>query len=210
MKKIVVLFILSFISSITFAHSGGTNSCGAHNNHKTDNYHVHDWDKYQKCYPSAIKSTLEPSTEPIIQASNAIVQNPTAEIKAETLETPVITVEKLAAESTWINQRGSTLTIESISLNGLLTGIYINNAIGYGCQKTPYPVTGWVSGTAITFTTQWTNVAESCHSITAWTGFLYENQITTLWQLVNDGSTNTSQIAAGEDVYKLIEAPNGP
>lgn len=111
------------------------------------------------------------------------------------------TIEKVQSLSAWTNQSGSTLYIENIGSNGQLTGTYINRAQGYGCQNIAYPVTGWVYGTAITFTTTWQSTTESCNSITAWTGFLYQGQIQTLWQLVINGSSNTKQIIQGADTF---------
>lgn len=111
-------------------------------------------------------------------------------------------VKSIEALSAWTNELGSTLYIDTIGSNGLLTGTYINRAAGYGCQNISYPVTGWVYGTAITFTTIWESTTESCNSITAWTGFYYNGQISTLWQLVINGSTSTSQILTGSDVFK--------
>ncbi|MBV1880309.1 MAG: avidin/streptavidin family protein [Pseudomonadales bacterium] len=108
----------------------------------------------------------------------------------------------LQALSAWTNQSGSTLYIDTIESNGLLTGTYINRAQGYGCQNISYPVTGWVYGTAITFNTLWQSTTESCNSITAWTGFYYQGAIRTLWQLTINGSTNTSQIIQGSDTFK--------
>lgn len=108
----------------------------------------------------------------------------------------------LKALSAWTNQSGSTLYIDTIGSNGLLTGTYINRAAGYSCQNISYPVTGWVYGTAITFNTIWQSTTESCNSITAWTGFYYQGQINTLWQLTINGSTSTSQIIKGSDVFK--------
>lgn len=108
----------------------------------------------------------------------------------------------LRALSAWTNQSGSTLYIDTVSNDGLLTGTYINRASGWGCQNISYPVTGWIYGTAITFTVNWESSTESCSSITAWTGFYYNSEITTLWQLVVDGSTNSSQIYQGSDVFK--------
>jgi len=107
----------------------------------------------------------------------------------------------LSAVSAWTNQSGSTLYINTIDANGLLSGTYINREAGYGCQNIAYPVTGWVYGTAITFTTTWESQSESCNSITAWTGFYAQGQITTLWQLVINGSTSPSQILKGSDVF---------
>ena len=112
----------------------------------------------------------------------------------------------LQALSAWTNQSGSTLYIDSIGSNGLLTGTYINRAAGYGCQNISYPVTGWVYGTAITFTTLWQSTTESCNSITAWSGFYYQGKISTLWQLTINGSTSTSQIVQGSDTFSQSTA----
>ncbi|HUX30736.1 MAG TPA: avidin/streptavidin family protein [Thiobacillus sp.] len=109
-------------------------------------------------------------------------------------------VKEVQSLSSWTNQSGSTLYINNIGNNGLLTGTYINRAPGYGCQNIAYPVTGWVYGTAITFTTIWQST-ESCNSITGWTGFLYNGQIQTLWQLVINGSSSTKQILQGADTF---------
>ena len=108
----------------------------------------------------------------------------------------------LTALSAWTNQSGSTLYINTIDSSGLLTGTFINRAAGYGCQNISYPVTGWVYGTAITFTTIWKSTTESCNSITAWTGFYYQGKITTVWQLTINNSTSMSQIIQGKDVFK--------
>lgn len=116
------------------------------------------------------------------------------------------TTSAVQALSAWTNQGGSTLYIDSISPSGQLTGHYINRASGYGCQNISYPVTGWVYGTAITFTTIWQSSTESCNSITAWTGFLYNGKISTLWQLVINRSTSTSQILQGSDVFSPTRA----
>jgi len=112
------------------------------------------------------------------------------------------TTGKVLSMSAWTNQSGSILYINSVASNGQLTGTYINRAKGYGCQNIPYPVTGWVYGTAITFTTIWRSAKESCNSITAWTGFYYQGQIHTLWQLVVNGSSSIGQIVQGTDTFK--------
>lgn len=106
------------------------------------------------------------------------------------------------AASGWTNQSGSTLYIDAIAPSGQITGHYINRAPGFGCQNLSYPVTGWIYGTAITFTVTWRNPGESCNSITAWTGFFANGQITTLWQLVRNGSTGPGQIMKGSDVFR--------
>lgn len=35
------------------AHSGGTDACGGHFDHKRGGYHVHNWWKYNVCYPQS-------------------------------------------------------------------------------------------------------------------------------------------------------------
>jgi Avidin family len=107
-------------------------------------------------------------------------------------------VESLSA---WTNQSGSTLYIDAVSPDGQITGHYINRAQGFGCQNIVYPATGWVYGSSITFTVKWQSTTQSCNSITSWTGFFNAGKIDTLWQLVINGSTNTSQIRKGSDVF---------
>jgi len=116
----------------------------------------------------------------------------------------------LRALSAWTNQSGSTLYIDAVAPSGQLTGSYINRAQGFGCQNTAYPVTGWVYGTAITFTVLWENAVESCNSITSWTGFYFQGTITTLWQLVINGSTSPQQIAQGSDVFQPTAQKKSP
>jgi|TARA_B110000879_G_scaffold50622_1_gene71536 hypothetical protein len=107
--------------------------------------------------------------------------------------------------SVWENQSGSSLQIETVGTDGLITGTYINRAAGYGCQNVSYPVTGWVYGTALSFNTLWEAVSESCNSITAWAGFLYQGQISALWNLTINGSSSSSQILQGSDTFKQIQ-----
>lgn len=123
-----------------------------------------------------------------------------------TIATGQTTTPAVQSLSAWTNQSGSTLYIDSIDSTGKLTGHYINRAAGYACQNISYPVTGWVFGTAITFTTIWQSSTESCNSITSWTGFYYNGKISTLWQLVINGSTTTQQIIQGSDVFSPASA----
>ncbi|MFN4186572.1 MULTISPECIES: YHYH domain-containing protein [Acinetobacter] len=41
MKKILILCLLTSLTTIVSAHSGGTNSQGCHTNSKTGDYHCH-------------------------------------------------------------------------------------------------------------------------------------------------------------------------
>lgn len=55
MRKIVFLITFIFVATTVMAHSGGTDSCGGHNNRKTGGYHVHNSSKYNACYPKKIE-----------------------------------------------------------------------------------------------------------------------------------------------------------
>jgi hypothetical protein len=114
--------------------------------------------------------------------------------------------QAIPVPSVWTNQRGSMLYLDAMTPNGQITGHYINRAQGTYCQNIAYPLVGWIYGTAITFTVDWQGPTESCNSITSWTGFLYQNNINTLWQLVVNGSTSTQQIMQGSDVFSPSQA----
>ena len=111
----------------------------------------------------------------------------------------------LNAGSAWSNQSGSTLYIDNIDSSGLLSGRYINRAQGYRCYDIAYPVTGWIQGNAITFTTLWESTTESCDSITTWAGFYWEGKITTTWQLVRNSTDSPSKILNGQSVFMAME-----
>lgn len=104
----------------------------------------------------------------------------------------------------WQNEYGSTLHIESVSPTGQITGYYINKAPGFSCQNTPYAVTGWTYSNTITFSVRWDNTSQNCNSQTAWTGFVSQGKIITLWQLVTTSMTNPNQILKGEDIFTLV------
>lgn len=53
MKSTIVAVLILFLSTCVFAHSGGTDRCGGHNDRKRGGYHVHNLSKYCACYPDA-------------------------------------------------------------------------------------------------------------------------------------------------------------
>ena len=116
----------------------------------------------------------------------------------------------MTALTAWTNQSGSTLYIDAVDPTGKVTGHYINRASGFGCQNVVYPVTGWIYNNSITFTVIWQSSTQSCNSITSWTGFYYNGQLSTLWQLVVNGSTRTNQIVQGSDVFRPTAATTSP
>jgi hypothetical protein len=104
--------------------------------------------------------------------------------------------------TTWKNDKGSLLTIDSIDGTGELKGNYVNKAAGYPCQNTQYAVIGWVDDGKISFSVRWKNSTEDCKSITAWTGYLSGNRIISQWDLVYLDSTEKAPIIfRGTDVF---------
>ena len=113
------------------------------------------------------------------------------------------------AVGAWTNQSGSTLHIEVISPGGMITGHYINRAAGFGCQNTAYPVTGWLNGTAVTFSVTWINSTQSCNSVTGWTGSFDPSftTLTTNWVIARNGST---ELRTGQSVFTRTARPQSP
>ncbi|QNL19005.1 hypothetical protein HXX25_06465 [Hyphobacterium sp. CCMP332] len=56
--------------------------------------------------------------------------------------------------------------------------------MGYACQGIEYAVEGRVFDPLITFNVVWRAEAETCHSITSWTGTIEGDVIETQWSLV--------------------------
>lgn len=113
-------------------------------------------------------------------------------------------VESLKGHTVWVNTRGSQMSI-SVSASGHISGSFINHDGNFSCQNTPYPISGWVDGTAVSFSVRWDNQFENCNSVTGWTGFLDTagGKIETHWNLSVSGSTDPSQILAGTDTFSL-------
>ena len=92
--------------------------------------------------------------------------------------------DELSAPSIWENQSGSVLYVDAVDDAGRLTGRYVNGAVGYACQGIEYAVEGRVFDPLITFNVVWRAEAETCHSITSWTGTIQGDVIDTQWSLV--------------------------
>lgn len=119
-----------------------------------------------------------------------------------------------AAATSWKNQSGSTMSLDfavdpSNPNIGIVTGSYINNAAGYACQGTPYPVTGryYTNNLAISFNAVWSNAYANCQSVTGWTGyFAYTSsgwQIVTNWNLAYETGSGQMTIASGADTFTM-------
>tara|TARA_R110002072_G_scaffold101710_2_gene224052 strand:- start:316 stop:723 length:408 start_codon:yes stop_codon:yes gene_type:complete len=104
------------------------------------------------------------------------------------------------ADSVWDNQSGSVLHIDDVREDGHFHGRYVNNAAGYACQGAEYRVTGDVFETLIAFSVVWRAEAETCRTITSWTGEVTGDTITTEWSLVRLGDDGFGRYS-GESVF---------
>ena len=89
------------------------------------------------------------------------------------------------------------------NLIALLFSTLLSFSAWAGSDTIPIP-SSWVYGTAITFDTKWESASESCNSITSWAGYYYQGQITTFWNLVQNGSITSSQIVQGKDTFTPV------
>ena len=101
----------------------------------------------------------------------------------------------------WVNQSGSVMNF-TLSSSGQITGSYVNNAAGTGCQGTAYPLVGYLIGDTIAWSVLWNNSTANCNSVTAWGGY-YDpgtSSIITDWTLAYEGSQGGA-IENGSDTF---------
>ncbi|WP_420431869.1 avidin/streptavidin family protein [Hyphobacterium sp.] len=113
------------------------------------------------------------------------------------LATPALADDALVP-SVWENQSGSMLYLDTIDSEGRMTGRYINGAPGYRCQGIEYPVSAQLFDPLISFRVIWIAEAETCHTITSWTGVIDGDVIETEWSLVRWAPPDS---ATGEDGF---------
>lgn len=113
--------------------------------------------------------------------------------------------QPLPVPSTWQNQSGSYLVVNSIDGAGNFKGSYYNYASGTQCQGTPFDVTGVTSGANIVFVVTWKNSSTSCNSLTEWIGTISGSAIYTSWQLAFPNMTSGNiQIQYGNDTFQRL------
>ena len=109
---------------------------------------------------------------------------------------------QVTAGSSWENDRGSILTIDTIGADGQFEGEYVNNAAGFGCKGTPYAVVGWLNDNAIGWSVNWKETSEDCKSVTSWSGvILSPTLIETIWSLGYTSSDHGPRVMTGSDYF---------
>lgn len=120
--------------------------------------------------------------------------------------------EFLASATSWTNQSGSVASISFTASTQPATqevsGTYINNAAGFNCQGTPYPLSGiyYINTRTISFSVAWSNSSEDCQSVTGWTGYIDLGQtpfkMVTNWNLAYSGASGP-EILQGSDTFTM-------
>ncbi len=119
----------------------------------------------------------------------------------------------LSTATSWTNQSGSVASISftqspSQPATYLVSGTYVNNAAGYQCKGTAYPLSGiyYANTQTISFSVAWSNSAEDCQSVTGWTGYIDISQsplkMQTSWNLAFSGIAG-HQIQPGNDTFTM-------
>jgi len=116
-------------------------------------------------------------------------------------------LSSMVGPTKWVNQVGSVATLYFDTNTGTVTGTYVNNAPGFQCQGTPYPLSGWILSDFISFSVTWINGAQNCNSVTGWTGYAFQSgntiKLQTNWNLAYQGA-NGPTIQAGQDVFTYV------
>ena len=111
----------------------------------------------------------------------------------------------IPAPSTWINGRGSILTIQSIGGDGVFEGTYVNKAAGTFCMNDPYLVEGKIKDDTIRFEVAFadrTDSTKNCFTVTEWRGTFSAKIIDTTWSLAYPGPAGLVLIG-GADKFDL-------
>jgi hypothetical protein len=110
--------------------------------------------------------------------------------------------QSFAPQTTWVNDHGSVLVIQSIGPDGSLTGTYSNSAPGSPCNNVAFPLAGWVDGDRIIYAIRRKNAAVDCGSVTSWTAYLYGGRLYAEWSLAYwDSASNRPMPNRGVDSY---------
>jgi hypothetical protein len=111
----------------------------------------------------------------------------------------------VAAPSTWKNQRGSILTIQTIAGNGEFQGTFVNKAQNTVCLDDTYLVEGVINADKIHFEVAFADRQDSsknCLTVTEWRGTVSANTMDTTFSLAYPGPDGLTLIG-GCDKFDL-------
>ena len=115
------------------------------------------------------------------------------------LSVATVSAQNIPTPSTWVNQRASVLTIESIDSKGKLKGNFVNNASNTDCQGKPgFDVAGKQKPDgSIVFAV----VFGTCNTVTVWIGKLKGNTIDTTFREAYPDDNGKMHVVRGKDTF---------
>jgi len=111
----------------------------------------------------------------------------------------------IPAPSTWTNERGSIMTIQSASADGVFSGTFVNKADRTFCKDDPYLLEGRLEGDKIWFAVAFADRADAnknCMTVTSWHGSFSAKVIETTWSLAYPGP-NGLIVIGGSDTFSM-------
>lgn len=111
----------------------------------------------------------------------------------------------ITAPSTWMNERGSILTIQSVLGDGTFQGTFVNKAPGTYCLDEPYLVEGRAETDKIWFQVAFADRMDSsknCMTVTQWRGTISATTIDTTWSLAYPGGRLGLIVLGGADKFE--------
>ena len=111
--------------------------------------------------------------------------------------------EPLPAPSSWINQRGSVLTIDAMDNEGRLEGHFVNNEADTGCTGVPYALIGKLKDDRVTFAVTFADgdLSHNCLSVTVWKGSVTGSVFETTWALAYANPDGNVEVISGADTF---------
>ncbi|MCF8534184.1 MAG: avidin/streptavidin family protein [Reyranella sp.] len=110
--------------------------------------------------------------------------------------------QSIGPRSTWANDHGSVLVIQSVAPDGRLTGTYSSSQPDYPCRNIAFPLVGWVAGDTIAYAMRAKSESKDCGTITSWTGALRDGKLYAEWSLATiDPQSKKPVLSHGTDIY---------
>jgi len=110
-----------------------------------------------------------------------------------------VAAQTIQPGTTWVNEGGSELTINTVNVDGSLNGTYINRVAGFNFRKSLSVNDGCKA--PLSFSVRWKNANKDCKSITTWTGYLASGKLFAEWDLIYTAASTVSDYLRNANVF---------
>lgn len=108
-----------------------------------------------------------------------------------------VVAQSIPTPSTWVNQRNSVLTIDSIDDKGKIIGKFVNNAPDTECKGASFDLSGKQKGGSIIVAVVFT----PCKTVTVWKGKITGSTFKTRFRAAYPNDKGEIVIWRGTDVF---------